>query len=296
MLRLTHVCVIVLLAPATGAASRITFERTLPARHNLAGAEDLVITYAIGDNDRISTFIDVFVDQTNRSEMLRVLDPTTVERSTERSRRWRQPPKYVEQRYRADAYLRIDAFRCQTNEKSGQGSSYDVDGNRVRRTKHWIDAVCEVHIDALTKDKKKLAEFTVHGEGTSPRVEELTDEERDVAVDQAARYAAVAAAQEITPRRVRETITLVDEAPHFDAGMAMIDAEQLDEARRIWEGALPENQQSAALHFNLATVCEAVGDLDAAEDHYATAQRLAPKDPRYRYEHDRFRRRNGLKK
>ena len=48
--------------------------------------EDLLITHAIGDNDRIATFIDVFIDQTNREGTLRVIDPTTVERSTERSR------------------------------------------------------------------------------------------------------------------------------------------------------------------------------------------------------------------
>ncbi|MGZ8830655.1 MAG: hypothetical protein ACXW2Q_09820, partial [Thermoanaerobaculia bacterium] len=218
MFRLPLVCAIAFLTASTvSAAPRITFERTVPAHRSLGAAEDLVITYAIGDNDAIATFIDVFIDQTSRSGTLRVIDPTTVERSTERSKRWRRPPKYVEQRYRADAYLRIDAFSCHTTDKSGQVGAYDVDGNRVHRTQRWSDAVCEAHIDVLEKESKKhLAQFSARGEGTSPRGEVIGDEDRNLAVYQAARYAAVAAAGEITPRRIRETIALVANAPAFE--------------------------------------------------------------------------------
>lgn len=283
MLRLPYVCAIALLAASTAGAARLTFDRTIPAPRSLGHAEDLVITYAIGDNDKIATFIDVFMNQTNRDGTLRVLDPTTLEHSTERSRRWRRPPKSVERRYRADAYLRIDAFRCQATERSGQGSAYDVDGNRVHRTQRWMDAVCLVHIDAFSKDhKSKLAEFTVHGEGTSPRVARVTAEERDVAIDQAARYAAIAAAEQITPRRVRESIDLADDAPAFNEGMSFIESEQLNEARRVWESSLRSNRTSAALQFNLGAVCEAIGDLAAANEHYREAERLVPKDSRYR--------------
>jgi tetratricopeptide (TPR) repeat protein len=298
MFRLPFVCAIALLTASTvSAAPRITFERTAPAHRSLGAAEDLVITYAIGDNDAIATFIDVFIDQTNRSGTLRVIDPTTVERSTERSNRWRKPPKYVEQRYRADAYLRIDAFSCHTIDKSGEGGAYDVDGNRVRRTQRWSDAVCEAHIDVLEKEsKKRLTQFSARGEGTSPRGEVVGQEDRNLAVDQAARYAAVAAAGEITPRRIRETIALVENAPAFEEGMAYIDAGGADQARTVWENALNANRTSAPLHFNLATVYEATGDLKAADEHYSAAERLAPKDARYHYEHDMFRRRNGLKK
>lgn len=284
MLRLRCVCAVVLLAASSAAASsRLTFDRTIPAPRGLGPAEDLVITYAIGDNDRISTFIDVFIDQTNREGTLRVLDPTTVEHSTERSHRWRRPPKYVEQRYRADAYLRIDAFSCQTTERSGQGGAYDVDGNRVHRTQRWVDAVCFAHIDALGKDhKSKLAEFSVRGEGTSQRVSQVADEERDVAMDQAARYAAIVAAEQITPRRIHDSIDLAEDAPSFEEGMSYVESDQLDEARRVWEAALRDHPRSAALHFDLGAVCEALGDFSAAEAHYATAARLQPNDSRYR--------------
>lgn len=295
MSRLVSVCAIVLFAASSAlASSRITFERTITPIHSLGKVEDLLIAYAIGDNDRIATFIDVFLDQVNREGTLRVLDPTTVEHSKERSHRWRRPPKYVESRYRADAYLRIDAFRCDTRERSGQGSAYDVDGNRVRQNLRWVDATCIAHIDVLNKSREEhLAEFSVQGEGTSPRVPQISTEDREIATDQAARYAAIAAAEQITPRRVREAIDLVENAPKFDEGMAYIDSEEFADARRVWETALKNNRTSAALQFNLATVCEALGDLTAADSYYAQAQKLAPKQSRYRYEYEMFKRRTG---
>lgn len=298
MRRAAFVCALVLMAAPAGATSRLTFERTVPARHSLGGAEDLLITYAIGDNDKISTFLDTFVEQTNRGGTLRVVDVTRIEHSQERSHRWRRVPRYVEQRTPADAFLRVEAFTCATTPQSGQASRYDVDGNRMRTTVRWIDAVCQAHVDVISKrTNAKIAEVTVHGEGTSPRVEEeISDGERDIALEQAARYAAVSAAEEITPRRVRETITLAEDAPDFEEAMAMIEAGRFDEARRIWENTLARHSDSAALQFDLAAVCEAMHDLDAADRHYASARKLAPRDRRFRNEHEMFRSRYGLKK
>jgi Flp pilus assembly protein TadD len=153
----------------------------------------------------------------------------------------------------------------------------------VQRTQRWVDAVCIAHIDVLSKDhKSKVAEFNVRGEGTSQRVSDVGDEEREVAMDQAARYAAIVAAEQITPRRVHDSIDLAEDAPAFDEGMSYVDSDQLDEARRVWEAALRSHPRSAALHFDLGAVCEALGDLAAADLHYAQAARLDPKDSRYR--------------
>jgi Flp pilus assembly protein TadD len=166
----------------------------------------------------------------------------------------------------------------------------------VRRRQLWIDATCSAHVDILDPDSlRTVSTFDTHGEGTSPRVTELTDEERNTAIDQAARYAAVAAAEEITPRRVRETIALDETAPLFEKGMSMIDSDRLAEARSIWEQALVRRKDSAPLHFNLAAVYEALGDIVAAQQHYREARRLAPNESRYRIELELFRRRNRLK-
>ena len=294
--RLRYVCAFVVVLAATRAdAARIVFDRIVPARVSLRGAQDLLVTYAIGDNEKIATFLDTLVEQANRSDTLRVVDVTHIEHSTERSHRWRRVPRYVEQRTPADAFLRVETFTCTTSQRSGQVGSYDYNGNRVHRTVRWIDAVCNAHVDIIAKrNNEKIAEVSVRGEGTSPRVDELTASETDTALDQAARFAAISAAEEITPRRVRETIALADNAPEFARGMAEVNADNFDEARRIWEDALKRHPASAELEFNLAAVCEAMQDLDAAEKHYAAAGRLAPGERRYRYELQMFRNRYGL--
>jgi len=78
--------------------------------------------------------------------------------------------------------------------------------------------------------------------------------------------------------------------------MSYIDSEQFDEARRAWEKTEQRSRSSAALQFNLAAICEAVGDITNAEIHYANAEKLAPKDSRFKYEHEMFRRRTGMKR
>jgi tetratricopeptide (TPR) repeat protein len=297
MLRLIVCASLLLSAPAGAfAASRLNFERTIPARQDLGGIDDLAITYVIADNDRVATFVDVFLDLTNRSGLLRVHDETSVDQPTIRKGKGKAMRR-IEQRIPADAFLRITAFTCTASAKSGEGSSYDVDGKRVKRVRRWYDGMCIAHIDAISKaTKKKIREIVTGGEGTSPRVEELTQEDRDIALDQAARFAAVKAAEEITPRKVRESIALVENAPAFEDGMVHVDADRFEEARKVWESALVANPRSAGLELNLAAVCEAMGDIKTAERHYEAAHRFAPDDARYRFERDSFRHRYGLKR
>ena len=263
---------------AAGAAPRISFERVLPPPHGLQGAEDVAVVYAIGDTESLETFLDVFLDETNRSGLLRVHDATGSRRTA-----------------RVDVRLRVTAFRCPTTEKSGEGNAYDVDGKRVRRKHRYVDATCVARIELQkTSQSDPFDAFDVRGEGTSPRVDQLSDDEFDIARDQAARHAALAAAEQITPRRLRETIVLIEEAPEFSGALAMVESGRLDAARRMWEGAAQRNPASAALRHNLAAVCEALGDVPAAATYYEEAQRLAPANATHRIELEMFRRRNGI--
>ncbi|HVS29906.1 MAG TPA: hypothetical protein VMS98_00490 [Thermoanaerobaculia bacterium] len=260
------------------AAPRLTFERTIPPPLNLGGATDLAVVYAIGDSDRIGMFLDTFIDQTNRSGLLRVVDSTGPGPGS------------------AEVLIRIGSFTCRTADRSAEGSTYNYEGRRVKRRHRFVDAVCEARLELLNgKTRTRLAMVRVSGQGTSPRVDRLTGEEGSVALDQAARYTAISAADKITPRRVRETIALIEDAPRFSEGMTMIDSGRPQEARRIWEAEAKRDATSAALRFNLAALCEAAGDVPAAARHYADLKRLAPNEKRFRAEFEMFRRRNGLK-
>ncbi len=281
----------VLLPVLAAAAPRLNFIRSIPPLHPLGG-ERAAILYAMGDSEKIETFLDELTDHANRAGTLKMenavehhqhmVSATTDEATLRRIRR----------DHPADVYLGINAFTCTMTDHSGEGSERDSAGERVKRHHVWTDAVCSARIDVLDASAKKLLSFTVRGEGTSPRVSEMTPEERGIALEQAARYAAISAAESMTPRRVRESIELDDTAPSFHEAMAMIDAERLADARAILQTAVRQHPDSAALHFNLGAVSEALGDLQSARDHFHEALRLSPAHPQYRSELDLFRRRN----
>lgn len=266
------VCTAVAAAPP-----RISFQRVLAAPHNPSGAEDIAIVYAIGDNARIATFLDAFLDYGNRSGSLRMYDAVALKRKV-----------------RADLHLRVNAFACRTGEQAGEGSYNDADGKRIRRTQYWATAECNSKIEVLRPDTAvTISSFRVIGEGTSSRSERVTDEEIGVALDEAARHAARAALEQIAPRHIRETIALDETAPAFIEGFAMVKAGRLSQTRRIWERALRKEPDSAPLRHNLAAVCEALDDLTCALDNFTHAQRLDTSSLNHKIELEMFRRRNG---
>jgi hypothetical protein len=254
-------------APAMHAASpRIVFERRLPASQNLGNAHDVAIVNATSDEPLIEEFVDELVHHANRGGALLVRD----------ARDTTGP---------AEAHLDIKVFRCESAVRESE---------RAKQRVFQFEAVCSAKIDVLSRFLKPMGTFFAKGEGTSPRVEALTDEERNHALLDAARYAAIDAAERITPRRLRESIALDESAPAFAEGMAMIDAGRLAEARAIWQRAMQTQARSAALRFNLAALCEAMGDRRAAEVHYNAARQLAPREPRYASELKLFSRRGAV--
>ncbi len=261
-------------APSILAAPRIAFDRVLPAVHDLGGADDLAIVQAIGDNVKVEAFIEHFAGAVNQSPL-----------------RMRDARAEPEKTRRAEAFFSIKTFTCQTRNASAEGGAYDVDGKRVRKVFMWVDATCVARIDVVAG--KQRSSFYVRGEGTSPRVEEITDDMRDTALELAARYAGIQAAERIMPRRVRESIALDETAPAFEEGYALIVGQQFAAARETWTRAIRQQPRSASLHYNLAAVSEALGDRKAAEQHYVAARQLAPDRREYASELRLFQRRGS---
>lgn len=269
---------------ASALSPRITFVRMIPPAHDLA-AEEAAIIFAIGDHTAVNDFVQELVDHANRSGTLRI------ENAVEANRHLSDFAS-IRKEHRADVYLSVNHFTCEGKERHAEGSEHDVDGGRVRKTHQWIDATCTARIDVLrAADGKKTMSFTVKGEGTSPRSTSLTEDEREVAFAQAAHYAAVAAAESITPRAVRESIELDPAAPSFDEGYSMITSDRLADARAIWEAASRQHTASASLFFNLAALSEATGDVAAAGHYFELAQKLRPDETHYRSELSLFRKR-----
>ncbi|HEY8183829.1 MAG TPA: tetratricopeptide repeat protein [Thermoanaerobaculia bacterium] len=290
-------CIAALVFQASAAFAvgpHVAFVRVVPAPHDLSPAKSIAVIYAIGDNQKITTFVENFVEYVDRSRTLRV--ENAVEDNQHLAKFDGAAMKRLRHDHPADAYVGIGLFTCDGAERHAEGSEHDVDGGRVKRVHQWVDASCLARLDIRSDTGKRLFSLTAHGEGTSPRsTTSLSAEEKDVAYEQAARYAALSAAQMITPRMVRESIELDETAPSFAEGMSMIAADRLQDARAIWEVALRQHRDSAPLYYNLGAVCEALGDVEAAHRYLQSAVRLLPADRRYRQELQLLQRRNTLK-
>ncbi len=273
MRALSAVLLQLFIAPLVLAVSpRIAFERVLPAEHDLGGVEEVALVNARGEAEQVEIFVDELLRDLNRSQLIRARDI-----------RFTTGP--------ADAHLDVKNLTCTTSVREGEGSARDSAGNKVKKRYETVEAVCTARIDVLNRFMSYRSTFHATGAATSPRADEVTEEERKAAIERAARHAASDAADRITPRRVREAIWLDEQAPAFEEGFAMIEASRLAEARKIWEEALRTGGRSAPLRYNLGAVCEAMGDRRAAELHYNAARQLAPAEPRYTNEWKLFVRR-----
>jgi len=285
---MSRVAPLLMLCLATGAFAanppRLTFTRRVPAPHDLAPAEHVVVIRAIGDNRSVDDFVEDFADTVSRAGTLRIENAVDRNHHTIDAQMMREHP--------ADAYVAVNQFTCSGHEKNAEGSEHDpTTGDRIKRMHHWVDVRCTARVEILGSNGKMLVSYGVMGEGTSPRSTELSDDERAVAYSQAAHYAAVRAAEEITPRFVRESIELDEHAPQFDEAFSMIRSGRLEDSRAIWSAALRRHADSPALNFDLAAVCEALGDLDAAHRYFQAAVKLSPKETHYRSELELFRKR-----
>ncbi len=291
-----HIVLATAVCAAASGAQRLSFVRTVPAEHELHG-DRVVVIYALGDSDQVRNFIDVFVDRANRNRGIAVNDATARHTHVIGEHPDEKEIRRIRREHPADVYIGVNHFTCESVDRSGEVGSYDVDGQRVRRMQKWADTVCRARIEVFDGiSLKRVDAFEAKGEGTSQRVTELSAEDRKIAASQAARYAAISGSELITPRRVRESVDLDESAPGYEEISRLIDVDRLADARQRWETLLHDNPSSAALHYDLAAVCEAMGDIENARQHYESAVKLSPDQLRYRSELSMFRRRSGQKK
>ncbi len=260
----------------------LRFTRSIPPAIDLRPAQRITIVEPRGNDELLDAFIDRLFEYVDEGGSWQV------EKSIGRIDR--DGLARLRRQHPADAYLTA-TFSCNGTKQSAEGSELDETGARVRRMHEWIDATCNAQIQIVHPDGSSWVMFSTRREGTSPRVNELTNDERQVAYQQAVRYAALNAAGMITPRAVHDSIDLDDSAPQFDEAFSMIQSEQLAGARALWESALVHHRNSAALLYDLGAVCEAVGDFHSAARYLEAATRLAPHNRRYREELEMMRRR-----
>lgn len=273
--------------PLFAAEAHLTFTRSVPPEINLAPMQRLALVEPRGSDALLDSFIDLFleyVDDSGALQIEKIIDGRLETFDATAMRRLRR-------QHPADGYVSVIHFECQATPRSAEGSERDLSGTRVKRLHVWIDAVCDARLEFRHPDGEPFVSYSTHGDGTSPRTTELTADERATAYHQAARYAALSAADIITPRTVHDSIDLDPSAPLFDEGFGMIQFDRLSAARALWEAALAQHRDSAPLRYNLAALCEATGDFNAGRKYLQAAIGLAPRNRHYRDELEALQRR-----
>jgi len=178
----------------------------------------------------------------------------------------------------ADAWGGIRLLGCAATERSQQvtrGGGVSA----VTVTEYWWEGSCPAELTVADADGKTLTTLEVEGRFESTRSERregqgVQEQVYWAAVDDAAKRLIDA----VNRKRLRQPVPFDTAAPLATEGLAEIDAGRLPAARTLWEGALAANPSAAGLRFNLAAVCEALGDLPAAKAGYEEALRLLPGD------------------
>jgi len=271
--------------------ARLTFWRRLPAAHDLSDADRIAVVYALGDSEHLRTFVDVFVEQSRRSEDFdEVQDLSVAEQHLYGPNTAGSVFRKLRGEYPADVYLGFNLFTCAQTEKSAAGVERDVDGVKSAVTKHWVETRCAVRVDVIDGHSgKRRDSFHIFGDGSSPPSETRSRESHERSAWNAARHTALNAAESIAPGKVRETIDLDASAPDFDAAALRMSAADLEGARHILEQQLARHGDSAALAFDLGALSEALVDLPSARRYYDTAERLAPTNAQFRTQIRSFR-------
>lgn len=146
----------------------------------------------------------------------------------------------------------------------------------------WAEGYCDATVDLFdAREGNMAAHLEVQGLADSPKHSWWDNMWRYTTTMEAKQQAALRAVRRFLPRRVTTAVALERRAPSFADGLAKVKAGQLSEARVIWEAALKTNPDSAALHYNIAVVCEALGDNVAAVSHLKRALALAPSKANY---------------
>ncbi len=256
-------------------APKISFERRIPAPHNLGTVRKVVLVELHGSGDELRRFSDaLFAWQ--RGDTIEIVDGRSADANLRDMVGDASKIKALTTRWPdADAFLGVRVRGCNSQQQSGTTTEKDKDGTKHTVIEYWVTADCSAEyriVEAATARQIASAEAT--GKDESSRSKTLSDYLTSGTIAAAAADTAHNAYRSFAPRKDKQTLVLEKSAPSFKEGINQINANQYAAARSTWESALAASPNSAALHLNLAEICEVLGDRAAAKKHYEEAARL----------------------
>lgn len=254
---------------------KVKFAHVTPAPYHLPGVEKIVVAqYSTWDPLGSESMMQSVIWRAKEQE-IEVIDATDQRVRFADLRGGSDAGEKFRNARPADAYMSIDVRSCNSRINSEIVTKKKKGGDE-KVTEYWGVATCSADLRIIDgADGRELAAFSVVGDGTSTRSETRASYLESTALSYAVSEAANEAVAKFAPRHHQVSIGLEKAAPGFKEGFERVKGNRLDEARRIWEAALETNPNSAPLHFNVAAVTEALGDYEAAGEHYRKAAELS---------------------
>lgn len=251
-----YLTIFALLAVTDLHAARITFARTSPPLHKFdAPSNRITLLRLEGTTDECS---HVFL----RGDLIKlvketgaVLEDVSFKKGTLDERRAMAP---------ADLYLASESCACRAQKRTEGDST-------------WYAATCQAEVRLTDgRDGKDLGVVTING-----TADDRTDVLDFAAFITAGRNMIGHLVKMIRPFEQQLVFDTDRKVPGEKEAARFIKAKDYAGARDVWEQALTQNPGNAAIHFNLAAVTEALGQIEEARKHYEEAVRLAPAEEKY---------------
>lgn len=237
-------------------AAKVTFTRTVPPEQRFDAPSGRIVLLSLqGRTEECShPFVRIELMKAVK-ETGAVLEDVSHLKSSLDERRAATP---------ADLYLTSEDCLCVAAERPvGDGTA-------------WYAGACWARIRLSDAQGRDLGTVTVNGKS-----EEKTDVVAFGAHISSGKDMMHDLARKVRPHEMTVVIDTDKKAPGEKEAASLIKKKDFAGARAVWERELTANPQSAAVHFSLAAVTEALGDLDAARTHYQKAVELAPGEERY---------------
>jgi tetratricopeptide (TPR) repeat protein len=244
-----------LVAHASGAAE-VSFKKTMPPRQQIdAPSNRIALLKMDGDTAECAhVFLRITFKDAILASGAEFQDVSHLKTSLEDRR----------SSLDADLYIESESCSCRSSQRPvGDGTS-------------WYAGACQARFRLRDREGRDLGTVTVKGQS-----EEKTDVLDFAAHITSGKRMMAQMAQMIRPYESTITIDTGRNVPGEKEAARLLRKRDFAGARAVWERELASQPEHAGIHFSLAAVTEALGDIEAARHHYEEATRLAPEIERY---------------
>lgn len=255
-MRYAMMTVVAVLAAGPVHAAKVTFTKTVPPRHRFDAPSDRIVLLKMDGRTAECAHPFLRIELMNGVKATGgVLQDVSHLKTTVEERRAATP---------ADLYLTSEDCVCRSEQRAVGDGTY------------WYAGACAAKIRLSDAKGRDLGVVTLSG----------TSEDKTDVVDFGAHISSGKEMMRQLVKMIRpHEMTLVIEtdkkAPGEKEAAAFLKKKDFAGARAVWERELAANPNNAAIHFSLAAVTEAVGDMDAARKHYEEAVRLGPNEEKH---------------